>query len=84
MTDDRLHIFVGVEPLRTLRSLLASSRFTIYQHQFQCLTEYSVSVSVWFYISRCTKISPLVSLPYLVLHLAKDTGKTSSSNYPKL
>ena len=71
VTDDRLHIYVGVEPLRTLRSLLASSRFTIYQHQFQCLTEYSVS----FYISHflCTKISPLVSLPYFVLQTSQKT-----------
>ena len=71
VTDDRLHIYVGVEPLRTLRSLLASSRFTIYQQQFQCLTEYSVS----FYISHflCTKISPLVSLPYFVLQTSQKT-----------
>ena len=71
VTDDRLHIYVGVEPLTTLRSLLASSRFRIYQHQFQCLTEYSVS----FYISHflCTKISPFVSLPYFVLQTSQKT-----------
>ena len=76
VTDDRLHIYVGVEPLRTLRSLLASSRFTIYQQQFQCLTEYSVS----FYISHflCTKISPLVSLPYFVLQTSQKTQKRLS------
>ena len=68
MTD---HIYFGVEPLRMLRSLLARSRFTIYQHQFQFLTEYSVS----FYISHflCTKISPLVSLPYFVLQTSQKT-----------
>ena len=56
---------------RTLRSLLTRSRFTIYQHQFQFLTEYSVS----FYISHflCTKISPLVSLPYFVLQTSQKT-----------
>ena len=71
VTDDRLHIYVGLETLRTLRSLLASSRFTIYQHQFQFLTEYSVS----FYISHflCTKISPFVSLPYFVLQTSQKT-----------
>ena len=60
-----------MEPLRMLRSLLARSRFTIYQHQFQFLTEYSVS----FYISHflCTKISPLVSLPYFVLQTSQKT-----------
>ena len=74
--DERLHIYVGVEPLRTLRSLLASCRFTIYQHQFQCLTEYSVS----FYISHflCTKISPLVSLPYFVLQTSQKTRERFS------
>ena len=57
--------------MEPLRSLLASSRFTIYQHQFQCLTEYSVS----FYISHflCTKISPLVSSPYFVLQTSQNT-----------
>ena len=57
--------------MRMLRSLLASSRFTIYQHQFQFLTESSVS----FYISHflCTKISPLVSLPYFVLRTSQKT-----------
>ena len=71
VTDDRLHIYVGVEPLRMLRSLLASSRFTIYQHQFQCLTEYAVS----FYISHflCTKISPLLFSPYFVLQTSQKT-----------
>ena len=73
VTDDRLllHIYNGVEPLRMLTSFLASSRFTIYQQQFQCLTEYSVS----FYISHflCTKISPLVSLPYFVLQTSQKT-----------
>ena len=73
VTEDGLHIYVGVEPLRSLRSLLARSRFTIYQHQFQWLflTEYSVS----FYISHflCTKISPLVSSPYFVLQTSQKT-----------
>ena len=73
MTD---HIYVDGEPLRMLRSLLARSRFTIYQHQFQFLTEYSVS----FYISHflCTKISPLVSLPYFVLQTSQKTLKRLS------
>ena len=64
-------MYVGVEPLRTLRSLLTRSRFTIYQHQFQFLTEYFVS----FYISHflCTKISPFVSLPYFVLQTSRKT-----------
>ena len=76
VTDNRRHIYVGVEPLRTLRTLLASSRFTICQHQFQCLTEYSVS----FYISHflCTKISPLVSLPYFVLQTSQKTRERFS------
>ena len=71
VTEDGLHIYNGVELLRTLRSLLARSRFTIYQHQFQFLIEYSVS----FYISHflCTKISPLVSLPYFVLQTSQKT-----------
>ena len=65
-----------MEPLRMLRSLLASSRFTIYQHQFQCLTEYSVS----FYISHflCTEMSPLVFLPYFVLQTSQKTLKRLS------
>ena len=76
VTEDGLHIYNGVEPLRTLRSLLASSRFTIYQHQFQFLTEYSVS----FYISHflCTKISPFVSLPYFVLQTSQKTQERLS------
>ena len=71
MTDDRLHIYFGVEPLRMLRSLLASSRFTIYQHQFQCLTEYSVSFHIFHFL--CTEMSPLVSLPYFVLQTSQKT-----------
>ena len=62
---------VGVEPLRMLRSLLARSRFTIYQHQFQFLTEYSVSFYISYFL--CTKISPLVSLPYFVLQTSQNT-----------
>ena len=71
VTDDRLHIYVGVEPLRTLRSLLARSRFTIYPHHFECLTEYSVL----FYISHFlyTKINPLLSSPYFVLQTSQKT-----------
>ena len=71
VTDDRLHVYVGVEPLRTLRSLLTRSRFTIYQHQFQFPTEYSLS----FYISQflCTKISPLVFSPHFVLQTSQKT-----------
>ena len=68
MTD---HIYFGVEPLRMLRSLLARSRFTIYQHQFQFLTEYSVSFYISYFL--CTKISPLVSLPYFVLQTSQKT-----------
>ena len=73
MTD---HIYVGVEPLRMLRSLLARSRFTIYQHQFQFLTEYSVSFYISYFL--CTKISPLVSLQYFVLQTSQTTLKRLS------
>ena len=73
MTD---HIYVGGEPLRVLRSLLASSRFTIYQHQFQFLTEYSVSFYISYFL--CTKISPLVSSPYFVLQTSQKTLKRLS------
>ena len=73
MTD---HIYVGGEPFRMLRSLLARSRFTIYQHQFQFLTEYSVSFYISYFL--CTKISPLVSLPHFVLQTSQKTLKRLS------
>ena len=59
-----------------LRSLLARSRFTIYQHQFQFLTEYSVSFYISYFL--CTKISPLVSLPHFVLQTSQKTLKRLS------